>query len=233
MRGVKAIVLVGSIFFGVAGVLRGAPADGFNRSPLDHSEHACSVPRRPDGRRRLLRCEAVRIASQCMARIRRWPPPPRWSRREWIEESSASAVCEALAAEREFESSRGVPMGAFIWKRVLGRMLALYRREWCQNALPERAECRMRAARRTLESGLGAELVASLCARLAETDQWLIRRVFIDNRSESSIARELGVSQQAISKRLSGLMARMRSEADEKNSTRGCIRAPRAHSLMS
>ncbi|MBL8746976.1 MAG: sigma-70 family RNA polymerase sigma factor [Phycisphaerae bacterium] len=168
---------------------------------LVRSVHACSA-------RRL----ALTIADRCTARVRRWPPPPGWSRHEWIMESAANAAHQALQAEQDFDARRGVPIEAFIWKRVLGRLLAIYRREWRQQSLPKRLMA-LERVQHQCGSAASASLdgTEDLLKGFTENDRWLLKRALIDHLSESRIAAELGVTQQAVNKRLRALRGRLQA----------------------
>jgi DNA-directed RNA polymerase specialized sigma subunit len=60
------------------------------------------------------------------------------------------------------------------------------------------------------------ESLERLVARLGdlpEAEQWLLRRLFWDGRTEDELASELGVSRQAVNKRKRKLLRQLRSES--------------------
>jgi RNA polymerase sigma factor (sigma-70 family) len=145
------------------------------------------------------------VVSSSLRRIRRWRVPPSWTTREWFEEVESEANVAGLQASQEFDETRGVPREAFLRQRVMRRTLALYRREWSyavrrvvEDELDLRAEVgkkdpakyvvKLRVLQRSLEL-------------LPEPDLCIIEGIFWGARSETEIAEELGITQQAVSKR--------------------------------
>ncbi len=129
-------------------------------------------------------------------------------------------MCQALQAEREFDACRGVPIEAFIWKRVLGRLLAAYRKEWRECGIPNRLALQNRTVTHDAEEAASAsDGIASLLIGFSEHDRWMLRRAIVDQQTEGRIAAELGVTQQAVSKRLRGLLGRLKCRANKTNKT--------------
>ena len=133
---------------------------------------------------------------------------------EWSEEVQSEATVAGLQAYKEFDESRGVPRVAFLRQRVLRRTLALYRREWSyairrvfEEELDHRAEigkgelarhiAQLRFLQRSLE-------------RLPKADLCIIEDLFWGERRETEIAEELGISQQAVSKRKRKILVALR-----------------------
>ena len=48
-------------------------------------------------------------------------------------------------------------------------------------------------------------------AQVPREDDWLIRRLFWEGRSEAEVARDLGITQQAVSKRRARALRRLRA----------------------
>lgn len=65
-----------------------------------------------------------------LKRILRWRTPPNWSRGDWAGEVESLAVCAMVVATVEYDSSRGVPFGAFAHQRILTSVLTRFRQEW-------------------------------------------------------------------------------------------------------
>src|SRR5262245_16001324 len=65
-----------------------------------------------------------------LGRVRSWRIPPTWSYKDWVEEISAVAICEAYTAESLFDPSQSIPLQVFVRSRVLARALSRYRQEW-------------------------------------------------------------------------------------------------------
>jgi hypothetical protein len=144
--------------------------------------------------------EAVLI---CMRRIRGWRTPANWTFLQWREEIECHALAAARVAQAAYDPGRGVPFGAFVYRRVMARVLTRYRQEWrysghCGRELgmePETcAEC---AGPSTPEHCDLDEAMASLNAG----QRWLLEQIFWREHTESSVAAVLGLSQRAVSKR--------------------------------
>ena len=156
--------------------------------------------------------------ARCWARIRTWPVPPRWSYRDWRDEAGAHGVEACFGALRNFDPRRHVPLDAFLYSRIVEAVRTRHRQEWAygsrsrsgeaivNQSAPERGEPDPEFEADTLsrlESALG---------RLGETDLCLIRQLFWKGRREDDLARERGVSQQAISKRKQKILLELRHE---------------------
>ena len=150
--------------------------------------------------------------ARCWMRIRTWSVPPRWSPRTWCDEARALGEATACGALRDFNPHRLVPLDSFPYSRVVEAVWTRYRQE-CSfgrrtrpgEAIPDRpAQARPRPDADTL-----ARLEAAL-GSLAELDRGLIRQLFWDDRSEDDLARERGVSRQAVSKRKQKILLELR-----------------------
>ena len=148
--------------------------------------------------------ELIAVAG-CLRRIRRWRVPPRWSRRDWLEEIGAEATAAALQACRDFDPDRGVPRAAFLRRRVLAAALARYRREWSlairQVSLEEFGESGPPVVDGLPSREAVAQFLQEALGRLPGTDARIIEGLFWGGKTEARLAESLGVSQQAINKR--------------------------------
>lgn len=153
--------------------------------------------------------EAVLV---CMRRICGWRVPPNWSQRQWHEEIEGHALAAACEAQTVYDPARGVPFGAFIYQRVMARVLTRYRQEWsyarrCVCELgAEGGECPECTAPAQPELGDLEEAVASLSA----PQRWLVDQIFWRERTESAVAAVLGLSQRAVSKRKQAVLGVLR-----------------------
>jgi len=154
--------------------------------------------------------------ARCWSRIRSWQVPPRWSPSEWWEEARAQGALAACEALRDFEPSRLVPLDAFLYRRVIESVWTRYRQEWTfgrrwrlDASLPDHA-----AADSVRPDPELLDRLAALLETLDEGERRLIRQLFWDGRSEDQLARELGVSRQAVNKRKQKLLRRLRSGLD-------------------
>ncbi len=104
---------------------------------------------------------------------------------------------------RDFNPDRLVPLDAFIYLRVVEAVWTRYRQEW---AYGRRTRPRESVVDRPALSRLGPDpqilvrLEAAL-GSLPEQEHELIRDLYWENRYEHDLARDRGISQQAISKR--------------------------------
>ena len=67
--------------------------------------------------------------ARCWSRIRSWQVPPRWSHHDWLEEARAQGALAACEAIRAFDSSRLVPLDAFLYRRVVESVWTRHRQE--------------------------------------------------------------------------------------------------------
>jgi RNA polymerase sigma-70 factor (ECF subfamily) len=157
----------------------------------------------------------MQILQSSLHRIFRWRVPPNWSVPDWREEMRAEAACAACLAAQDFDPSLGVPLDAYARQRVLSRTFTRYRQEWAF-ALRMAEELGAEAHESTLSDCIrpmvAGQKFRSVVDRLPESDRWLIRQLFMNDRSEADIAEEMGISQQAINKRKRAILARMRRE---------------------
>ena len=153
--------------------------------------------------------EAVGV---CLRRIRAWRAPPNWSLFQWREEIEGHALAAACDAQKAYDPTRCVPLGAFIYRRVMARVLTRYRQEWsyaqrCVCELGgEDGECAQCAAPAVADH---ADLEAAL-ASLSTAQRWLVEQLFWQERTESALAAVLGLSQRAVSKRKQVLLGVLR-----------------------
>ncbi len=140
----------------------------------------------------------------CTRRFRAWRIPPRWSAGDWSEEMQAQAVAAAYQALDDYDPARGVPLCAFVRRRVLFGVRALYRQEWshsvhCGCELPSDG-----GAGPSDDPSSAPQAYKALqgpLARLSEIDRRLIEYLFWGGRTEAELAGELGISQSAVSRR--------------------------------
>ncbi len=154
-------------------------------------------------------CQAV--VAQCLRRVSRWHVPPNWSKPQWMEEAQAQAQAEAVAAlthgDVETEVDVKWPQLA---SRVLNSVLKRYRQEWsfaghCGHNLsldPPAPEGR------DLETQAACPLTEAI-DQLPTLDQALLELLYWQRRTECQVAVNLGISQQAVSKRKRQILKRL------------------------
>jgi DNA-directed RNA polymerase specialized sigma24 family protein len=144
------------------------------------------------------------IWAGCARRFRSWRIPPRWSLGDWMEEIQAQGLAAAWQARCDYDPARGVPLGAFVRRRVLSGVLTRYRQEWAYAVrvgfeVPAAEEAGPPAA--TPDAPQVGDALQGPLTRLAEPDRWLIERLFWHGKTESDVASELGISQPAVNRR--------------------------------
>jgi DNA-directed RNA polymerase specialized sigma24 family protein len=155
----------------------------------------------------------VPVLDSCLRRVFRWRVPPNWSVFDWRNEMRAEASCAVWQAVCDYDPSRGVPFSAFAHQRVLTRTLTRHRQEWAyalrlaHEADPEDSASSM------LDSTTSAVFdhwPAHALARLSKSDLWLIEELFLRGRTETDIATQIGITQQAVNKHKWMILFRLR-----------------------
>lgn len=146
-------------------------------------------------------------------RIDRCSVPPNWSTREWIEEIRAEANAAALQAQRDFDPTRGVPLEAYVHLCVWAATRRRYRQEWtyvlrCTYQLAG-VGCNALTAGQNSSADI-ADSLRGFLDRLPAIDRQLIVNLFWEEKTEVEVARMLGLSQQAISKRKRRILEQLR-----------------------
>lgn len=138
------------------------------------------------------------MTDQPLRQIYTWRVPPNWSRWDWHEEMKAEAIATALQAELDFDPARGVPLSAFVHRRVLAHALTRYRREWAYARRcgdhPETDYCEEADACGSSSIEVFKSLKCCL-DRLPETQRRLIECLYWEGMTEAEVARMLSRSQ--------------------------------------
>jgi RNA polymerase sigma factor (sigma-70 family) len=139
-----------------------------------------------------------------LGRLRRWRIPPHFSHRDWFDEAEAEARLAFVLAIRDFDPARGVPLGAFCYRRCVTAIRTFHRREWSygrrHHGLPEGSEPRDATARPSIEQR-GPGDVEDALSTLGPSERRVLSAIFLEGRTEAELAALEGVSQQAVSKR--------------------------------
>jgi hypothetical protein len=143
-----------------------------------------------------------------LSRVGRWRTPPRWSARDWREE--VAAVMTAVACAIRAGSPTVAGDGRTYWNLVSAARTR-HRQEWAfgrryaDGPYLDRAE--WPASRLNTEADF---ICREALDGLTEPDRALITRLVIQGRCAAAIAREEGVTQQAISKRKARILKTLR-----------------------
>ena len=153
------------------------------------------------------------VLDSCLRKIRVWHTPRNYSASDWMEEMRAHGAAAAWQAVRDYDPARGVPLAAFVRKRVMADAFTRYRQEWtyATHCVPD-ADQEAHGIR--AQEGLAATSMqeAQRCAlaQLSASGEWLIEQLFCERRTESDMAKALGISQQAVSKRKRSVLRELR-----------------------
>lgn len=159
------------------------------------------------------------VARFCARRVWNWPVPPNWNGTDWRREVTAIADAAAHEASCSYDPAYTHGPAVYLSSRIMGQLLTRYRQEWrfARHVLPISPDADKTEQRsRTLNSfGEGrrtdvAQQVRQALDRLQEVERWLIVQIFWHQRDQAELARELGVSQPAISKRYRHIVHKLR-----------------------
>jgi RNA polymerase sigma factor (sigma-70 family) len=156
----------------------------------------------------------------CLQRIHGWRVPASWSVPDWFDEMRSVATLAAVEAAGVFDPARGTPFEAFVSSRVLARGLTFYRQEWTY-ATRHVKTVALRDQQDTLlhdqvllpsntRSVPAVETLREVLASLPEQSCWLLKELYLHERTEADIGRQLGISQRAVSKRKRAALDRLR-----------------------
>jgi RNA polymerase sigma factor (sigma-70 family) len=183
------------------------------RTPIDGRAVLCAPETLPPS--------YAEVLGICIKRLKSWRIPPNWSASDWFKEIKAVGAAAAWQAEGEFDSALGVPMSAFLYQRILARVFTRYRQEWAYalhlapkideelNELALQAEALL-----SPETVLESESVRGALDSLSSLDRRLVVRLFWQEHTESQIARSMGISQSAVSKRKHVILRKLRSRIE-------------------
>lgn len=144
------------------------------------------------------------VLDSCLRRICAWRVPPNWSAFDWFEEMQAQAACAVCQAVRDYDPARGVPFSAFARQRLLTSALTRYRQEWAYAVrwvVGADGDENESSGSDSFDLALVHERLRQALARLSEPERWLLKQLFWKARTEADIAHEVGITQQAVSKR--------------------------------
>jgi DNA-directed RNA polymerase specialized sigma subunit len=154
------------------------------------------------------------VLERCFGRICSWRTPPNWSNREWFEEIKAHAIAASCRAISEYDAARGVPLEAFIYQRVIARVLTRLRQEWSYGLrfvsdndsekdedIDSASRHRSDAVDWAQSDGVIYDELRQAIASLSESNRWLITQLFWNGQTEVDIAHALGIGRRAVNKR--------------------------------
>ena len=154
----------------------------------------------------------------CLQRVRSWQVPPNWALSQWFEEIEAHALAAACDAEAAYDPARSVPFGAFIYSRVMARVLTHYRQEWsyARRVVGNLAEGGEEVFGCAAPSQLDHRDLDEAVDALSTAQRWLLEQIFWRESTESSVASVLGLSQRAVSKRKQAVLRLLRRSLEDR-----------------
>jgi DNA-directed RNA polymerase specialized sigma24 family protein len=152
-------------------------------------------------------------------RIRTWGVPPRWSALDWSDEAHAQAALADFQARRDFNPRRCVPLEAFRFRRVVDAVWTRYRQE-CSYGRLARPGVHLPNHPDPAHPGPDQDAdalawIESFLGGLADRDRGLIRQLFWHGRGEQELAREWGISRQAVNLRKQKILLELRRQVRE------------------
>jgi hypothetical protein len=159
--------------------------------------------------------ELSAVLRLALRKILSWRIPPNWSAHDWFDEVNAITAAACCQAKIDYDLALGVPMSAFVYQRALTCAWTRYRQEWAY-ALRFMQEdgtgCDEGTTPRTSLPGVCPADDSLRCAllELPFADQWLVRQIFWNNVSQDKVARNLKITQQAVSKRKRKIIRKLR-----------------------
>jgi len=185
------------------------------------------------------------LLNRCFKRICGWRVPPNWSPADWCEEIKAHGRCAGCEAIRDFEASRGVPLDAFFYQRVIARAYSRFRREWAYGLrcisetdgfVPDGRDtffpnkyC-VHNRETSVEPDPTYQEIRDAVELLSEPDRQLITQLFWEEHTETNIAEALGISHQAVNKRKRAVIQKLRALIDATTKTETNVRGKVAKS---
>jgi DNA-directed RNA polymerase specialized sigma24 family protein len=148
--------------------------------------------------------------------VRNWRTPPNWSRRDWHREARGIIAAAGCRADLNYDPKRGVPRAAFVYKCAVASVWTRYRQEWAYAlrfaATPLMIVEQPASTPRCPNDNDKAmdRLLRDALNQLTSMDQWLIRQLFWNRKTEDQLAATLCISQQAVSKRKGRVLKQLR-----------------------
>ena len=185
-----------------------------SKSPLVHTGHVSEA----SGQKRDLADDDELSAAlrRAFRRIISWRIPPNWSANDWFDEVKAMTAAACCQAELDYDLERGVPLSAFLYQRALTCARTRYRQEWAYALRFMQKEdgtvCDEAAAPRTSlpEICSSDDSLRYALLELPVADQWLVQQLFWNSVSQDKVARNLKITQQAVSKRKRRIIRKLR-----------------------
>lgn len=167
--------------------------------------------------------QGINLIAQCLNRAKMWRCPVHWQPDDWQEELLAvarAALWEGI--------SKGIRSEAELRRFIMASLMRRYRDEWNYGIrwvglLPPEDWDGGEQEERDIENKMVSNqydyekesiwfkmVIREALMHLTENERYLIERQFWDGATETELARELGISQPAVHKRLKRTLKRLR-----------------------
>jgi DNA-directed RNA polymerase specialized sigma subunit len=145
---------------------------------------------------------------------------------DWFEEIKAHGVAASLEALRDYDAGRAVPLEAFVYQRVIARVLTRHRQEWryAVRVVPEGAANSVLTGSNPLRNGSTKHNAAVIIvarrvyeplldavASLPKRSRLLIQQLFWQERTEREISQALRIGRRAVNKRKHAILRSLRA----------------------
>jgi len=170
------------------------------------------------------------VLKACLCRIRSWLIPHIWSSRDWFYETEEVATVAVWQAAADYHPPELIVFRCFVHRRIMSCTRTRYRQEHLYGLrfsiylIEHGAESHEQLTLERSSTPYAEPLTEPLTygdltgalAKLSRTQQFIIEQLFWFGKSESTLAKALGISQRAVSKRKQVALNALRKELQEK-----------------
>ena len=176
-------------------------------------------------------------------RICSWHVPPNWSTSDWFKEIKAHGVAASLEAFCDYDAGRAVPLEAFVYQRVIARVLTRHRQEWryAVRVVAEDAANGVLIGSNPLRNGSTKHNAAAIIvarqvyeplldaiASLPKPSRLLIQQLFWEEQTEREISQALRIGRRAVNKRKHAILRCLRAALKVSGKKKERLRVPKA-----
>jgi RNA polymerase sigma factor (sigma-70 family) len=162
------------------------------------------------------------IVKTCLLRIRSWPVPRNWSFRDWFDEAEEIATVAAWRALSEYSQPAPCAFPYFAHQRILSNVRTRYRQEFLfafrfgerfeEHGIDfdEQANDRQQPYMEEPVEPLTYSDLSEALSKLSSEHHEVIEQLYWRGRTQTELAKSIGLSQRAISKRKQGALRALR-----------------------
>jgi RNA polymerase sigma factor (sigma-70 family) len=165
------------------------------------------------------------ILLNALRRAATWTLPRNWSSVDWNDEIRQIALVAAFESIREHNGRRDVVLGAFVYQRVMGKILTQYRRERrysfqcslstsCHQSdysseFPQKLAHVASPSPRPDQVAIHVEVRAAVLV-LPERHRTMLLRLFWENSTQAEVATSLNLTQSGVNRRKASALKLLR-----------------------